>query len=83
MLCANAVRSVDEYFDYDLIGAPIAPRLGQGYNGGLSLRNRNTILRILNKWNWEDTKSESDSNRFEDQYYFHRQVLFEGSGRQS
>jgi len=67
MLCANAARSVDDYFDYDFVGAPIAKGLGKGYNGGLSLRKRSTILNILDKWDWEMTKKEGD--RFEDQWY--------------
>jgi hypothetical protein len=72
MLCANAARSVDDYFDYDFVGAPIAKDLGNGYNGGLSLRKRSTILNILDRWDWERTKKEGD--RFEDQWYFNRYV---------
>jgi hypothetical protein len=70
MLCANAARSVDDYFDYDFVGAPIAKDLGIGYNGGLSLRKRSTILNILDKWDWETTRKEGD--RFEDQWFFNR-----------
>ena len=70
MLCANAARSVDDYFEYDFVGAPIASHLGKGYNGGLSLRKRSSTLRILGQWNWEETKKEGD--RFEDQWYFNR-----------
>ena len=65
MLCANAARNVDDYFDYDFVGAPIASHLGKGYNGELSLRKRSSTMRILEKWNWEETKKEGD--RFEDQ----------------
>jgi len=70
MLCANAARSVDDYFDYDFVGAPIAKDLGNEYNGGLSLRKRSAILNVLDKWDWERTKKEGD--RFEDQWYFNR-----------
>ncbi len=70
MLCANAARSVDDFFEYDLVGAPIAKNLGVGYNGGLSLRKRSTILRILDMWDWETTKKEGD--RFEDQWFYNR-----------
>ena len=70
MLCANAARSVDDYFEYDFVGAPIAEHLGKGYNGGLSLRKRSSIMRILDEWSWEETKKEGD--RFEDQWYFNR-----------
>ena len=72
-LCGNAARSVDDFFDYDLVGAPIADNLGKGYNGGLSLRKRSTILRVLDNWNWEDIHTHAD--RFEDQWYFRRLVL--------
>jgi hypothetical protein len=70
MLCANAARSVEDYFEYDFVGAPIASHLGKGYNGGLSLRKRSSIMRILDSWDWEETKKEGD--RFEDQWFFNR-----------
>ncbi len=70
MLCANAARSVDDFFNYDFVGAPIAKHLGNGYNGGLSLRKRSTILNVLGRWDWETTKTERD--RFEDQWFFNR-----------
>jgi len=68
MLCANAARSVEDFFEYDFVGAPIAPNLGAGMNGGLSLRKRETILRILDEWDWEKEKG----RRFEDLWYFDR-----------
>lgn len=70
MLCANAVRSVDDFFEWDFVGAPIKEGLGRGYNGGLSLRRRSSILRILGRWDWETTKAKGD--RFEDQWFFNR-----------
>ncbi|KAH6684340.1 hypothetical protein B0J14DRAFT_10006 [Halenospora varia] len=76
MLCANAARSVEDYFQYDFVGAPIAAGLGKGYNGGLSLRKRSSTLRILEEWDWETTKKEGD--RFEDQWYFNRLVELQG-----
>lgn len=72
MLCANAARSVDDYLEYDFVGAPIASHLGKGYNGGLSLRKRSSILRVLEEFNWEETKKEGD--RFEDQWFYNRYV---------
>lgn len=68
MLCANAARSVDDFFEYDLVGAPIAKELGVGYNGGLSLRKRSTILRVLENYEWAQTQED----RFEDQWFFNR-----------
>lgn len=72
MLCANAARSVDDYFQYDFVGAPIAAGLGKGYNGGLSLRKRSTIMKVLEEWDWEKTKTKEV--RFEDQWYYDRFV---------
>lgn len=70
MLCANAARSVEDFFDYDFVGAPIAANLGHGYNGGLSLRKRSSVLKVLEEWNWQETKKEGD--RFEDQWFYNR-----------
>ncbi|KAH8594767.1 hypothetical protein B0O99DRAFT_469787, partial [Bisporella sp. PMI_857] len=72
MLCGNAARSVDDFFQYDLIGAPIKEELGVGYNGGLSLRKRSSILRVLNRFNWVEAEAQTAGDRFEDQWYFAR-----------
>ncbi|TAQ88169.1 hypothetical protein B7494_g3476 [Chlorociboria aeruginascens] len=68
ILCANAARSVDDFFEYDLIGAPIDPHWGVGYNGGLCLRKRSTILRVLDEWDWDQHSHPHP----EDQWYFAR-----------
>lgn len=72
MLCANAARSVDDYFQYDFVGAPIAAGKGKGYNGGLSLRKRSSALKVLEEWDWEKTKTKEV--RFEDQWYYDRYI---------
>lgn len=77
VLCSNAVRSVDDFFDYDLIGAPIDPRWGVGYNGGLSLRKRATVLRVLDEWSWA-TKPVPYP---EDQWFYARYVFFRPRGK--
>ncbi len=64
ILCANSVRSVEDFFEWDLIGAPIKPELGIGYNGGLSLRKRSTMLRVLDEFDWKRDP--------EDQWFFAR-----------
>lgn len=66
VLCASSVRSVEDFFGYDLVGAPIIPSLGRGYNGGLSLRRRSTIMRVLEEFTWDGGP--------EDQWYFNRWV---------
>jgi len=54
IICSNSVRSVEDFFEWDLIGAPLVAKAGKGYNGGLSLRNRNTTLRALEEWDWNN-----------------------------
>jgi len=66
IICANSVRSVEDFFEWDLIGAPIVPIYGQGYNGGLSLRKRSTMLRIVDKYDWH----EATGMRPEDQWFY-------------
>ena len=68
ILCANSVRSVDDFTGYDFIGAPIAERYGKGYNGGLSLRKRSSFLRVLEEFEY-DSKSRP---HMEDQWFFTR-----------
>lgn len=70
ILCANAPRSVEDFFEWDYIGAPITPQFGQGYNGGLSLRKRSTMLRVLEEFDW----TENPNPRPEDQWYYARYV---------
>jgi hypothetical protein len=53
MICANAARSVEDYFEYDFVGALLSRK---GYNGGLSLRKRSSILRVLENFDWEEMK---------------------------
>jgi len=54
MLCSNAARSVDDFIEWDFIGAPIAKGKGAGYNGGLSLRRRSKILEVISKWDFSN-----------------------------
>lgn len=68
VLCSNSVRSVEDFFEWDLIGAPISPQWGQGYNGGLSLRRRSTTMRVLQEFDW----TKNPHPRFEDQWYYFR-----------
>jgi hypothetical protein len=68
VLCSNSVRSVEDFFEWDYIGAPISPQWGQGYNGGLSLRKRSTIMRVLQEYDW----TRNPNPRFEDQWYYFR-----------
>jgi hypothetical protein len=70
IVCSNSARSVDDYLEYDMIGAPIIERFGKGYNGGLSLRKRSTFLRIIEEFPY-GPKSRPHP---EDQWFFARYV---------
>ncbi|RDL35372.1 uncharacterized protein BP5553_07303 [Venustampulla echinocandica] len=70
MLCANAARSVDDYFQYDFVGALIGAAKPKAYNGGLSLRKRSSILRVLEESSWH----KNHRDKFEDQWYYNRFV---------
>lgn len=58
ILCANSPVKVDDFLEYDFVGAPIGAFWGEGFNGGLSLRNRNMILDILKTEDWTKEKEE-------------------------
>lgn len=56
---------------------------GEGYNGGLSLRNRSMILDIVNRFSWETERAEGKISqvgcvtkepclKFEDQWFYHK-----------
>lgn len=80
ILCANAARSVDDYFEYDFVGFPPAV-LDENYTGGLSLRKRSTMLRVLEPY--EEVQGETATPKwtddkkfhFEDQWFYARSVI--------
>ncbi|KAE8444406.1 hypothetical protein EG329_000606 [Mollisiaceae sp. DMI_Dod_QoI] len=47
MLCANSRQSLNNWLDYDWVGAPWNPNGRFGGNGGLSLRRVSKIIEIL------------------------------------
>lgn len=47
ILCANSRQNLNDYLDYDWIGAPWHPNARFGGNGGLSLRRVSSIIEIL------------------------------------
>ncbi|KAL1847218.1 hypothetical protein Daus18300_014012 [Diaporthe australafricana] len=47
VVCAGSGRAVDDFLEWDLIGAPVAAEYGVGYNGGLSLRNPKLVLEVV------------------------------------
>jgi hypothetical protein len=52
MLCSNSAYRVEDFFQYDFIGAMVGHNL-KLYNGGLSLRNRTMMLDIIKEGPWE------------------------------
>ncbi|KAI0804079.1 hypothetical protein GGR55DRAFT_659691 [Xylaria sp. FL0064] len=75
ILCAAAPRHVDDFLAYDLVGAPIAPRFGTGFNGGLSLRSRELVLHVLRRWDFAVDSEVPEAPlewRFEDQWFYAR-----------
>lgn len=71
ILCSNFVRSVEEFFEWDIIGTPVAPYFGEGFNGGLGLRKRSSTLRVIEEFEWGNY----GGMRAEDQYFFKRCVF--------
>lgn len=65
VLCAKSEARVEDYFAYDLVGAPIAAVYGQGYNGGLSLRNPRLFLQVV-----RETDFAASGQEFEDQFFY-------------
>ena len=87
ILCSNSKTKMESFLEYDFVGAPIDVPLegnaghGEGYNGGLSLRNRTMILDIIKKYSCMGEKAEgkivqdacvtkAPCLKFEDQWYY-------------
>ncbi|KAL8845730.1 MAG: hypothetical protein Q9221_009124 [Calogaya cf. arnoldii] len=47
ILCANNEGNLDDWLDYDWVGAPWSPWSRYGGNGGLSLRRVSSIIQVL------------------------------------
>ncbi|KAI3399237.1 hypothetical protein diail_7398 [Diaporthe ilicicola] len=47
VVCGNSGRAVDDFLEWDLVGAPVAAEYGVGYNGGLALRNPRLVLEVV------------------------------------
>lgn len=49
IFCANAPKTLNDFLDWDWIGAPWSKTATWGGNGGLSLRKVSAILQVLDK----------------------------------
>ncbi|CAN8096110.1 unnamed protein product [Discula destructiva] len=65
VLCSRSQAAVEDYFAYDLVGAPILAVYGQGYNGGLSIRNPRTFLNVTREVDFA-----ASGHEFEDQFFY-------------
>lgn len=74
IICSNSPQRVDDFLQYDFVGAPVdeAKGLGMGYNGGLSIRNRTMCLDIVNMYDWQVERHGDHSQGnvdYEDQWF--------------
>ncbi|KAK8127795.1 hypothetical protein PG984_008903 [Apiospora sp. TS-2023a] len=58
VLCAKSLYTVEAFFEYDFIGAPIDPKYGIGYNDGLSLRNPKLFASIARETDFQHSVEE-------------------------
>ena len=62
--CSGSNHEIDEFFDYDYVGAPWVYNDHEGGNGGLSLRNRTAVISML-KHNIEETQRQASQDNFD------------------
>lgn len=75
ILCGNSAQTVDDFLAYDYVGAPISPEWGVGFNGGLSLRNREVFLDIVMRNNFtEEYYAGEFLSPVEDQWYYRKML---------
>ncbi|TDZ17416.1 hypothetical protein Cob_v009469 [Colletotrichum orbiculare MAFF 240422] len=67
ILCAQSPRKIEEFLEWDFIGAPILKRYGKGYNGGLSIRNPRLMLDIVKQQEKKPVRL-----KIEDQWFYER-----------
>ncbi len=60
MLCANSRQSLNNWLNYDWVGAPWNPAGRFGGNGGLSLRRVSKIIKVLQNQEREDNSEPED-----------------------
>ena len=58
MICNSTDVSIDEFMEYDYVGAPFAHINGEVGNGGFSLRRKSKMLEILEKCPYKDSVPE-------------------------
>jgi hypothetical protein len=74
IFCANAPTTLNDFLEWDWIGAPWSPQAEYGGNGGLSLRKVSKILQVLEK----EQRTTGDGE-LEDSWLTNRIVRLEGA----
>lgn len=73
ILCANSGRQVEDFFDYDFIGA-YHPWVPGAYNGGLSLRNVALARKVVSMYNIADDVAEGTKDGWYEDVWFCRKM---------
>jgi len=69
ILCANSGRKVEDFFDYDFVGA-YHPWVSGAYNGGLSLRNVAMARRVIELYDIsDDVEAGTKDGLYEDVWF--------------
>jgi hypothetical protein len=74
IFCANAPKTLNDFLEYDWIGAPWSKTAQYGGNGGLSLRKVSKILEVLSK-----ESRRSGDGALEDLWISHRMNQLPGA----
>jgi hypothetical protein len=74
IICSKSPERIDDFLQYDFVGAPVDSErgLGMGYNGGLSIRNRSMCLDIVQTHDWQEERHGDHSQGnidYEDQWF--------------
>ncbi|KAJ9133414.1 hypothetical protein NKR23_g10806 [Pleurostoma richardsiae] len=80
IVCSKANVTADDFLEWDYVGAPVAPMLGRGFNGGLSIRNPKKFLDVVRNNNFDkDAKSGKIELMIEDQWFYTKLMELEDS----
>lgn len=74
IFCANSPKTLNDFLEWDWIGAPWSPTATHGGNGGLSLRKVSRILKVL-----EHQRRQENDGALEDLWLTERLHYLEGS----
>jgi hypothetical protein len=86
IICSNSPRTVDDFLEYDMIGAPVVKHLGSGFNGGLGIRSVPLILDILKTEDWATDRADNGEKYrevanidYEDQWFYAKMLERKGT----